>query len=506
MSVHALHTAPVDGCAECAEDALETLIADCYHDPLAFVMAAFPWGEPGGPLEHDQPEPWQREVLTRLGQETRARGFNGRDAVLPIRMAISAGHGAGKSVLAAWIVLWIMATRPDAKGTVTANTFAQLETKTWAAIQTWHKRSLCAHWFHCSSQSLYRKGAKESWAVTAISNDETNAEAFAGQHTAKSTSFYLFDEASAIGPLIHETAEGGLAKGEPMFFMLGNATRAGGKFYGAVFGDQRDRWLHWTIDASTCTYANQQLIDEWRTDYGEDSDFFRVRVKGLAPSAGDAQFIDAGRIYAAQRAPATSLPDDPLICGVDVPDKGPAWFVARFRRGRDARTIPPIRIPGDASPDFRARCIGVLAERLRDPNPATRVDYMFIDSAFGAPIAERLQAMGFTNVHEIRFGAPSPDSQSANQRAYQWGRLKDALGAGLAIPREDKRLEADLGGPGYALNKQDRLVLESKESMAKRNVASPDDGDALSLTYARPVALLRPEMREAPYRPASAWG
>jgi hypothetical protein len=60
-----------------------------------------------------------------------------------------------------------------------------------------------------------------------------------------------------------------------------------------------------------------------------------------------------------------------------------------------------------------------------------------------------------------------------------------------AIPPDDTRLESDLVGPGHHLDRRDRLVLESKESMADRGVASPDDADALALTFAAPVGLRR---------------
>ena len=39
------------------------------------------------------------------------------------------------------------------------------------------------------------------------------------------------------------------------------------------------------------------------------------------------------------------------------------------------------------------------------------------------------------------------------------------------------------------MNTKNKLVLESKESMQKRGVASPDFGDALSLTFAQPVTV-----------------
>ena len=52
----------------------------------------------------------------------------------------------------------------------------------------------------------------------------------------------------------------------------------------------------------------------------------------------------------------------------------------------------------------------------------------------------------------------------------------------------DENLGADWAGPGYQLNRSNLLVLESKADMQKRGQASPDDGDALALTFAQPVA------------------
>jgi hypothetical protein len=43
-------------------------------------------------------------------------------------------------------------------------------------------------------------------------------------------------------------------------------------------------------------------------------------------------------------------------------------------------------------------------------------------------------------------------------------------------------------GRGHHINRSNLLVLESKADMQKRGQASPDDGDALALTFAQPVA------------------
>lgn len=128
---------PRKSTAVAEETEIAWLIGDTYDDPLAFVLLAYPWGEPGELAGFSGPDRWQREVLEDLGREVRARGFDGIQAVAAIRMATASGHGIGKSTLVAWIVNWIMSTRPHCQGTVTANTFTQLETKTWAAILKW---------------------------------------------------------------------------------------------------------------------------------------------------------------------------------------------------------------------------------------------------------------------------------------------------------------------------------------------------------------------------------
>jgi hypothetical protein len=147
--------------------------------------------------------------------------------------------------------------------------------------------------------------------------------------------------------------------------------------------------------------------------------------------------------------------------------------------------------------------IARVAEVLRDPRPERKVAAMFVDSAFGAPIVERLHTLGFDQVHEVSFGAPSPDRHQLNMRAYMWNRMKDWLLRG-GIPAKDTRLEIDLTGPGYHMNRQDRLVLESKQEMIKRGLASPDDGDALALTFAQDVAPIQQPAEEPDnYYPSS---
>lgn len=467
------------------EDQLAEFVGRYYADPLGWAHVAFPWGKPGLLAKLDGPCPCQVKVLGKLGEMVRARRFNGRDAVKPIRIAISSGHGIGKSILFGIIDNWIKSTRPHSQGTVTANTYSQLETKTWASIQAMAKLSLTAHWFEIGAGRIYRKDAKETWFSSPQSSNDDNSESFAGQHAAGSTSYYLNDECSAIPDVIFEVQEGGLTDGEAMQFLFGNQTRSTGKFNRVMSGNERDRYETITIDSRECPLTNKEQIAEWIADYGEDSDFVRVRVRGLPPRASSAQFIDSELIQQAQRRAPESLQDDALIAGVDLAWGGDDNNTIRFRKGSDARSIPPIYIPGEFTRDPNVMVVR-LAEVLSATYSGAKVAMMFMDAAgIAGPVASRLREIGHKNILEVNFGAHSPDRKHAFMRSFMWGQMKAWLSNG-AIDKSPG-LADDLLAPGYSIDKQTRIQLEPKDKIKKRLGHSTDDGDALALTFAAPV-------------------
>jgi len=402
--------------------------------------------------------------------------------------------------MAAWLVGWIMSTRPHAQGTVTANTFTQLETKTWAAIKRWMALCITKDWFVAGDQRLYHKDHKDSWFCAPQSSKEENSEAFAGQHAADSTSFYVFDEDSGIPDKVHEVAEGGLTDGEPMIFLFGNCTRTTGHFHRACFGASRNLWNPVVVDSRHSRFTNKAQIEEWIQLYGEDSDFVRVRVRGIPPRASDAQFIDQDRVNLAQKRDVVVMADEPLVAGCDMAWGGSDDNVVRFRRGLDAKTIKPVRVKGEFTRDPQVM-VTRLADILSKDYSGEKVHTLFLDSAgIAGPVGARLRALGFKNVQDVNFGADSPDEKARYYRDYMWSQMKDWLLKGSidACPQ----LEADLLGPGTRPDQRQRVWLESKEDMKKRGVDSPDDGDALALTFAAQIGMgarvkvnLLPEVR-----------
>ena len=472
--------------AQQIERDIEDFALLCYDDPLLWAQKAFPWGK-GILAKLSGPCPCQTKILTVLRDEVRKRAFDGINAVKPIRIAVSSGHGIGKSILFGIIDNWIKSTRPNSQGTVTANTWTQLETKAWAKICAMCKLSIAAHWFSVGASNIYRIGAKETWFSALQSSSEENSEAFAGQHAADSTSYYLNDECSAIPDIIFEVQDGGMTDGEPMQFLFGNPTRSFGKFYRVISGLETS-YIPITIDSRECPLTNKEEIQEWADNYGEDSDFFRVRVRGLPPAASDAQFIGTELVKDARNRSAQAMPDDPLICGGDLAWGGDDFNTFRFRKGHDARSIPPIRIHGEKTRDPNV-LVMKIAEILDKEwgERKERVAMMFIDSAgICGPVAARLRALGYRNIQEVNFGADSLNEKYAFMRSYMWGQMKEWLQAGGAIDRSDELLD-DLTAPGYKIDKKVRIQLEAKAQIKKRLGHSTDDGDALALTFAMPV-------------------
>jgi len=474
---------------QAVQEELVQQIAQFYDDPLGHVLFSYPW-------DTDQlhgrkgPQLWQWDFLEDVGEQVRAKKFDGVNAVRPLQFSTSSGHGIGKSALVAWLIRWIMDTRPFAKGVVTANTVPQLRTKTWAELAKWHNIAITRHWFTLTSgQQLqyYHRDYREQWRCDGQTAKEENSESFAGLHAANSTPFYIFDEASGIPDKIFEVREGGLTDGEPMTFDFGNPTRNTGRFYQNMHGRFKTRYHRRWIDSRDVEQTNKDLFKNWANDYGEDSDFFKVRVRGVFPDAGSLQLIPISSYEDNVGLEVRAMPFDPLIFGVDVARFGDDRSVIWMRRGRDA----------DSENDYKHQIYQkidtmALAARVAEFAKIKRPDAIFVDGGgVGGGVVDRLNQLGVLNVIEVNFGAKATQPGMANMRAQMWWNMKNALAAGVRLP-DMEDLRTDLTGVEYGYTMRNELKLESKEDMKDRGMMSPDVGDALALTYALPVHPTRP--------------
>lgn len=453
--------------ANSQQDIDNQLISACEQfvfDPLSFVLFAYPWGE--GILKGETgPDEWQTKFLLEYGEALRS----GK----PVRMARASGHGIGKTALVAWIIQHFMSTRPNPEIICTANTATQLETKTWRELAKWHGLLINRHWFDWTATKYKCKADPGTWFALAQPWSKERPDAFQGSH--EKHILFLYDEASATDDIIWETTEGAMTTPGAAWIVFGNPTKNTGRFK-ECWGKFRHRWNTGKIDSRTAKMANKQQIKEWIEDYGEDSDFVRVRVKGEFPRAASNQFISEELILNAQRRP--NIPNlynhMPVVMGVDVARFGDDQTVILTRQGTFLARIDKYREKDTM------QTAGLVVEAIKTWSPQT----VFVDViGIGAGVVDRLHQLGYKNVIGITSGVEAQaDDRYFNLRSEMWGKIKDWLK--FAILPDDDELKTDLIGPEYWFDGNNRIQLEGKKEMKKRGLASPDSGDALALTFA----------------------
>lgn len=448
-------------------------LADCVDDPLRFVEEGFDWGV-GELADHDGPDEWQAQILVAV-----------RDGLVTfdqaIQIAVASGHGIGKSSLVSWLILWGISTMADTKGVVTANTENQLKTKTWAELAKWHRLFLAKDLFQYTATAIFSKdhAHEKTWRIDMVPWSEHNTEAFAGLHNQGKRVLLVYDEASAIPDVIWEVSEGALTDKDTqiLWFAFGNPTRNTGRFR-ECFRKFRHRWQTRQIDSREAKMTNKAQLDAWVQDYGEDSDFVKVRVRGIFPSASDRQFIstdiaDAGR---GRHLREEQFNFAPVIIALDPAWDGGDESVIWLRQGLMSKKLAVYQ-----KNDNDMVLAGYLA-RFEDEYQA---DAVFIDQGYGTGVYSAGKNM---NRHWIlvSFGSESPDPGYLNLRAYMWRQVKKWLQEGGAYP-DDQVLYDDLIGPEYEVRPDGKIKLESKQDMKKRGLPSPNRADALALTFAYPV-------------------
>nr|DAK41527.1 MAG TPA: large terminase [Caudoviricetes sp.] len=449
------------------------------HDPLAFVYFAYPWGEPGTPLEDmEGPDEWQIQILKDIGEQLK----KGKDLQTAIQEAVASGHGIGKSALISWLIHFAISTHENTRGVVTANTEGQLRTKTWPELSKWHNMFIAKDLFTYTATAIFSsdKDYEKTWRIDAIPWSKNSPESFAGLHNQGNRILVLFDEASAIDDVIWEVTEGALtdANTEIIWCAFGNPTRNSGRFR-ECFRKYRKFWNTYQIDSRTVKISNKAKIEEWLEAYGEDSDFFKVRVRGVFPSASDLQFISTEIADKAQKQvyKPGQFEHLPVIIGVDPAWTGSDSLEIVMRQGYYMKSLASIPKNDD---DWR------MAQLIAQFEDEYKADAVFIDMGYGTGIYSIGKQLG-RKWRLIEFGGKSNDPVYLNMRAYMWGQMKEWLREGGSIPPNDQALYDDIVGPEAIIDKNGRIQLESKKDMKDRGLPSPNKGDALALTFAARV-------------------
>ena len=432
------------------------------------------------PVEAENPAhaiaPYQKEGLERLVEHH--------------RVSMRGPHGLGKTAMAAWAVLWFLATRPmDTKVPTTASAWRQLEKFLWPEIRKWYKRADWEKWADYGGaipEMLTLSLKSADGEAFALASD--NAELIEGAHARNL--LYIFDESKAIPVETWDAAEGAFSTDEGDLFWLAISTpgNRGGRFYEIHrrAPGLEDWWVkHVTLaEAIAAGRVSRSWADSRAKQWGTESPVYQARVLGEFPSQEPDALISLTWVEAARLQELSISYEDEdgkkqeyeKIGGLDVAWTGADDSALFIRQG-------PVVLEGEW---WHGHDLMQTTGKAKRKKVHTNVDVIGI----GAGVYDRLRELGHpcSKVNVASRKVRDPEN-FYNKRIEEYWSLRDRFQNGeidLSRLSQDvyDRLSGELTSMKYAPRSDGKLQLESKDKMKKRLGRSPDFADALMLAFA----------------------
>jgi hypothetical protein len=245
------------------------------------------------------------------------------------------------------------------------------------------------------------------------------------------------------------------------------------------------------LDADEARYADAYDLDleqmAWRRakvngDFEGDVSLFNQEYPATPEMAfmrGAERGLIGFELVAQARKPKPMFNKGAKVLGVDPAEYGRDKTALVFRQGRKVHWVTRYAKKGTME------IAGIVAQLHEDDG----YDAIVVDvTGVGTGVADRLIEMQIPHVYRVHFGGKAYDDvKYVNRRAECWGRTRDWLLDTPCLLPDDDKLQADLTSVPYHYDSSRRLVLESKEKMARDGIPSPDSADALSLTFAEHI-------------------
>ncbi len=200
---------------------------------------------------------------------------------------------------------------------------------------------------------------------------------------------------------------------------------------------------------------------------------------GVVPSAGGDARAQRSAGEAAPLIPPSDGPhlNQPWRMGVDVARFGNDKSVICLRRGdRVERLIT-----------FERKDTMRLADEVRELAETLRVPAIFVDeTGVGGGVVDRLKQLRVPVIGVEGGGRAYRPAQFADMRAETFWELARRLREGqMSLPPDDD-LAGQLLAQRYDISSAGRIHLESKATLRRQGVPSPDKADALALAFMEP--------------------
>lgn len=291
----------------------------------------------------------------------------------------------------------------------------------------------------------------------------------------------VMDEVAQMDPDVwHDIVRPMLADylGWALFIGTPNGVNLFSELYEKASRSAAEGWFASSYTVYETDALDPQEVEDMKRDMAPQS--FAREMLCSFDVPGVNQLISTVDIIEAQRR--ILKPDDykfaPKIIGVDPARFGDDRSVIIKRQGLFVH--PPIVLAGIAN--------DVLVDRIISEKQKWQADAIFCDAGQGAGVIDWLRRLGH-ECTEVWFNGKPTNPQYYDKRTEIWCEMAGAMPM-LALPPDPKgTLKRDLAAPTYKFERDSKKRLEPKADTKKRILVSPDEGDALAVTFAQPVEV-----------------
>lgn len=414
---------------------------------------------------------WQQcQIIEAIERAIRKEGLN--------RISVKSGHGVGKSAMLAIVLLWYLFTHKNAQIPCTAPTSDQIYDILWKEVKIW--LNLMPKWasdlFEWQSTYIRIKESPETWFARARTARKEAPEALAGIHG--DYVMVLADEASGIPDEIFNTAEGSLTGPNTLVVMISNPTRLVGYFYESHHRDSKN-WQTLHFNGEESPIVDTEYIERIIEKHGKESDEYRIRVLGEFPAAdavdekGYTPLLSQNDIREASFTNFTP----PLRMGIDVAGEGKDETIWVIRDRFKARIVQREKI---------SNAMTILSKTLtllQEYNIPSNQVYLDAFGVGGEVALEFVKHNVFINAVNVGDKPVWEDDHERflNIRAMAYWRLKQWIREGGELI--DSKDFASLLTIKYRAMLSGKIQMMPKIDMKKLGLSSPDEADALMLTF-----------------------
>lgn len=461
-------------------------------------------------VQHDNwlanPVQW---VIQRLGEFVWSKQKEILQSVAKNRRtAVQSCHSSGKSWIAARIAAWWLdCHKPGTARVITsAPTGNQVKAILWTEISRAHEKGKLPGRLNQTEWWMPIEGDREELVAIGRKPKDYSISAFSGIH--ERYVLVILDEAAGIPKNLWDSADGLLSNEECRLLSIGNPEDATSEFANECkpgSGANVIRISAFDTPNFTVEEAPEEVkarlvsrvwVEEKKKKWGESSPLYIAKVDGLFPQTSTDGLIPIiwirqaqERVLEAVHETLSALEPRPVELGVDVGGGANASTIAR-RQG------PVVRIVyKDQNPDTMETLSAVLVQARDSGSTSTKVDYIgighgLVDRAKEMATDQRVLrespqlANAAKTVVGVEVGRQAKDKeQYVNLRAEGYWLLRERFREGnIDIDPQDEDLAAQLAAIKYKRS-GGRIQIESKEEMRKRGVSSPDDADAVMLSF-----------------------